>query len=101
MTMIRDHSDTLMTMKTIAAGEFKAKCLQIMDEVDDSGEAVLITKRGVAVAKLVPVFNKNPNSIFGCMEGKMEIVGDLSISPWEEEFGDRDPTVEKWDRLNK
>ena len=88
-------------MKTIAAGQFKAKCLQIMDEVGTSGEPVIITKRGVAEAKLVPVFDKNPNSIFGCMEGRMEIVGDLLISPWEEEFGDRDPTLEKWDRLNK
>ena len=52
----------IVTMKTIAAGEFKAKCLQIMDEVDESGEAVIITKRGVAVAKLVPVFDKDPNS---------------------------------------
>lgn len=72
-----------------------------MDEVDASGEPVIITKRGKAVAKLIPVFSKDPNSIFGCMEGKMEIVGDLMISPWEEEFGDRDPITEKWDRLNK
>jgi len=101
MTIARDHSDTLVTMKTIAAGVFKAKCLQIMDEVDETGEPVIITKRGVAVAKLIPVSDKDPNSIFGCMQGKMEIVGDLTTSPWKEEFGDRDPIVEKWDRLNK
>jgi prevent-host-death family protein len=101
VTSIHDHIGRIGAMRTIAAGEFKAKCLQIMDEVDDSGEAVIITKRGVAVAKLVPVFNKDPHSVFGCMAGKMEIVGDLTISPWEEEFGDRDPTLEKWDRLNK
>lgn len=28
----------------IPAGQFKAKCLQIMDEVEASGEAVTITK---------------------------------------------------------
>ncbi len=39
MTSSHDHGDTLVTMKTIAAGEFKAKCLQIMDEVDDPGES--------------------------------------------------------------
>jgi len=96
-----DHGDTVVTMKIIPAGQFKAKCLQIMDEVDETGEPVIITKRGVAVAKLIPVSDKDPNSIFGCMQGKMEIVGDLTVSPWEEEFGDRDPIVEKWDRLNK
>ena len=41
-------------MKTIKASEFKAKCLKIMDEVSLTGEAVVITKNGKAVTKLVP-----------------------------------------------
>ena len=39
----------------IAAGEFKARCLKLMDEVQATGEEVVITKRGKPVAKLVPV----------------------------------------------
>lgn len=39
-------------MKTIGAAEFKAHCLQILDEVGPEG--ILITKRGKPVAKLVP-----------------------------------------------
>lgn len=101
MTIIYDHGAMIVTMRTVAAGEFKAKCLQIMNEVDASGEPVLITKRGVAVAKLVPAWEKDPAELFGCMRHSAEIVGDLSVSPWEEEFGDRDPIVEKWERLNK
>ncbi len=42
-------------MKTVAAGQFKNHCLRILDEVDESREPVLITKRGRAVARLVPV----------------------------------------------
>jgi len=99
MTLARDHSDKLMTMKTIAAGVFKAKCLQIMDEVQSGRESVVITKRGRAVAKLVPV-DSNPKSLLGYMNGKMEIVGDLSESSWDE-VGGADSVVEKWDRLNK
>ena len=58
-------------MKTVAAGEFKAKCLQIMDEVASGREPVLITKRGKPVARLVPI---DPvYSILGCMAGRMEI----------------------------
>ena len=34
-------------VRTIAAGEFKAKCLQLLDEVRDSQISVVITKRGV------------------------------------------------------
>lgn len=101
MTMNDDHGDTLMTMRTVAAGLFKAKCLQIMDEVDASGEPVIITKRGKPLAKLIPVKEKDPDSIFGCMRESAEIVGDITVSPWESEFGDRDPIVEKWKRLNR
>ena len=41
-------------MKTVAAAEFKAKCLAIIDRVHDRGEPVTITKRGRVVARLVP-----------------------------------------------
>jgi prevent-host-death family protein len=35
------------------ASEFKAKCLQVLDEVQATGEPVLVTKRGKVVARLV------------------------------------------------
>jgi len=38
----------------IAAAEFKAKCLALLDEVRDRGEPITITKRGRVVARLVP-----------------------------------------------
>jgi prevent-host-death family protein len=89
-------------MKRVGAGEFKAKCLAIMDEVRETGEPYVITKRGVPVARLVPESPKprRKKNIFGCMKDRMTIVGDIDVSPWEEEFGDRDPILEKWDRLN-
>ena len=39
--------------RTIKASEFKAKCLALMDEVAESGEEIVITKRGTPVARLV------------------------------------------------
>ena len=42
-------------VKTIAAGEFKAKCLALMDEVARTGEEIVITKRGKPVARLEAV----------------------------------------------
>ncbi len=101
MTKYNDHGDIVVTMRTIPAGEFKAKCLQIMDEVGTTGEPVIVTKRGRPVAKLVPIRDADPKSIFGCMRDSARIVGDITLSPWQEEFGDRDPIVEKWERLNK
>jgi len=77
-------------MKTIPAGVFKARCLAIMDEVQSKREAVVITKRGKPVAKLVPV-EKGKDDIFGFMKGKgtIEIKGDI-VSPVlsPEEWGD-------------
>jgi PHD/YefM family antitoxin component YafN of YafNO toxin-antitoxin module len=32
-------------MKTIAVGEFKQRCLALLDEVGSSGEAIVITRR--------------------------------------------------------
>lgn len=39
----------------IGAAEFKARCLQIMDVVNETGAEVTITKHGHPVARLVPV----------------------------------------------
>lgn len=41
--------------RTIPAGEFKAKCLALLDEVRDSQEEIIVTKRGKPVAKVVPL----------------------------------------------
>ena len=42
-------------MKTMAAGRFKDRCLKTLDEVAKTKSAVVITKRGRPVAKLVPI----------------------------------------------
>jgi prevent-host-death family protein len=75
-------------MKTIAAGAFKVHCLKVMDEVQSKRQAVLITKRGKPVAKLVPV-EKEKDDIFGFYKGKIKINGDI-VSPAfsAEEWGD-------------
>jgi antitoxin (DNA-binding transcriptional repressor) of toxin-antitoxin stability system len=47
-------------MKTIAAGQFKDLCLQMLDDVEHNRTPVIITKRGRPVAKLVPVTPPGP-----------------------------------------
>ena len=51
-------------VRTIKASEFKAKCLALMDEVAESGEEIVITKRGKQVAKLTPC-RDIPTTLFG------------------------------------
>lgn len=61
----------------IAAGEFKAKCLRLMDEVAQTRESVIITKHGKPVAKLVPV-DEAPASPFGFLQGSVRFTGDVT-----------------------
>lgn len=51
-----------MTM-TVPAGEFKAKCLALLDQVAQTGEEVVVTKRGKPVARLLPL--EEPPSVKG------------------------------------
>jgi prevent-host-death family protein len=68
-------------MIEIAASEFKAKCLAILDEVYKTKKPVRITKRGKVIAELVPPSPpKQRGNWLGCMKGRMEITGDI-ISP--------------------
>lgn len=64
-------------MKTIPAGEFKQICLRLLDEVGASGEPIVITKRGKAVAQLTPVKPERPDDWLGAMRGRGQITGDL------------------------
>ena len=75
-------------MKTMAAGVFKARCLAVMDEVQAKREAVVITKRGKPVVKIVPVDEKK-DEIYGFLKGKVKIHGDI-VGPilTPEEWGD-------------
>ncbi|HYI74021.1 MAG TPA: type II toxin-antitoxin system Phd/YefM family antitoxin [Gaiellaceae bacterium] len=50
-------------MRTIPAGRFKAECLRLLDEVAESGETIVVTKRGKPVAKLEPL--EEPPSLKG------------------------------------
>lgn len=69
----------------IAAGEFKARCLHLLDEVQRSRKPILITKRGRPVARVVPA-DETPAPLFGRMKGTIQIRGDIVA-----------PTGERWE----
>jgi prevent-host-death family protein len=71
--------------RIIKASEFKAKCLAVLDEVERTRQAVVITKRGKPVAELVPHKPPARRELFGLLKGRMEIVGDI-ISPIDVEW---------------
>jgi len=72
-------------MITLPAGEFKAKCLKLMDLSHEKREVVVITKRGIPIAKLVP-YDEAPPALYGFLKGTASIKGDII-----------EPTGEAWD----
>lgn len=73
-----------MTMRRIAAGEFKTRCLSLMENVRATRESLIITKRGKPVAKLVPADDVKDDFI-GRLEGEFRVVGDIEapIKGWK------------------
>lgn len=70
----------------LAAGQFKATCLKVMDRVRRTREPVVITKRGKPIARLVPIAEDAPVPLFGYLAGTVTILGDVV-----------EPTAEAWD----
>ena len=71
-----------MDMRIVPAGQFKAKCLAILDQVRETGEPVLITKRGKPVARVIGIEENSkeetPEDIFGALRGMISMTRDLS-----------------------
>lgn len=65
----------------ISAGEFKAKCLKLMDEVARTREPVVITKRGRPVAMMVPVEPEGGANIVRLHGGNATVRSDISSPP--------------------
>ena len=72
-------------MKTVPAGQFKQTCLRLLDQVRETGEAIVITKRGDPVAQLAPLPRTAESDWAGAMRGTGDILGDLLAPASEEE----------------
>ena len=75
-----------VAVRPIAAAAFKAKCLELMDRVRETGEEYVVTKHGEPVAKLVPYSGHARTSLFGSMKG--------TVLAFERPF---DPIEGEWD----
>jgi prevent-host-death family protein len=70
-------------VRSIAAARFKAQCLKLLDEVAETGETIVITKRGKPVARVEPV--EKPRSLKGSVTF---LVSDKELM---------EPILEPWD----
>jgi len=70
----------MIKTREIAAGEFKSKCLALLDEVARTGETLIVTKRGKPVAKLTPV--DPPPSLIGSILYQGDVISPIDVE-WE------------------
>ena len=71
-------SSNARRQRTIPAGEFKNRCLALMDEINETGDEIVITKHGRPVSRLVPARKRKP--LVGMFRDRLRIAGDI-MSP--------------------
>jgi len=69
--------DEVMKTRLIGATEFKAKCLALLDEIEEEGGTIIVTKRGRPVATIGPAKKQVWKSPKGILAGKVKITGDI------------------------
>jgi prevent-host-death family protein len=74
----------MRSRKTVAAAEFKARCLALLEEVRQSRQSLLVTRHGKPVAEISPFVAHNDTDE-NPLKGSVLFQGDL-ISPIDESW---------------
>ena len=79
-------------MQTWSVTEFKAKALGILEQVAQTGEPVIVTKRGKAIVKVIPLAYgaevsegtevQEPGKLKGTVIEEVDIVSPLGADIW-------------------
>lgn len=81
----------------VGAAEFKATCLEWLDEMAAGHPGIVITKRGKPVARLVPMTSA-PVTSFGILKGLIDPIPDeILLAPTvpDDEWDDEDELYER------
>jgi len=74
-------------MKTVVVSEFKAKCIAFLREAQQTGESILVTRRGQPIARVEPVRKVSSERPLGVFRGRMKVRGDIvqadTSADWE------------------
>jgi prevent-host-death family protein len=78
-------------MKKMPVSEAKAHFLSVVNQVSQTGEGVVVTKRGKPLVKVIPFRPDKPKPFFGRLKGIATLNGELTkpiISPedWDKDW---------------
>ncbi len=79
-------SGTFMVMrpkdKVVPAGEFKAKCLALFDDVELRKCSIVVTKRGRPVARIIPLPATASHSLRGSLLHEEDLLAPIDVD-WD------------------
>jgi prevent-host-death family protein len=65
-------------VREVSTSQLKARCSEIVEQVASRRDSIVVTRRGRAVARLVPIEEKGERrSLFGFARGSITVRGDL------------------------
>jgi prevent-host-death family protein len=87
-TTARPRTDR--TTRSVAAAEFKTRCLELLNRVRETGADYVVTKYGRPVARVVPYRASGARALFGALKGTV-VQYDWPFDPIDGEYDiDRD-----------
>ena len=75
--MIMLRSSAMTKKRVLSATEFKAKCSSLLDEIQEGGAQITVTRRGIPVAVMGPAPRDSWKSPANSWRGKLQITGDI------------------------
>lgn len=81
--MDSEASDTTESQprgRFVPAGEFKTNCLRLMDEVNETGNEIIVTKHRRPVVSITPVRTDRPKLVGSCVD-QLLILADIDSEP--------------------
>lgn len=84
-------------MKQLAVSKLKVHCLAVVEEVNRTGQPVLVTRFGKPVAEIIPARPQPKESWLGSVRDEMEIVGNIvgPLGAFEDWNADWEPEASK------
>ena len=79
----------LRPVKTVLISEFKAKCIQMLKEVQKNGKPLVVTRRGQPIARVEPVTKQGKAPRLGQLKGWIKIKGDIVNTGFEDDWEKR------------
>ena len=73
-------------MKKVLISEFKAKCIGMINEIQETGETLLITRRGKPVAMVGPARPKPRKRVMGALKEVLKINGDIINTDFSDDW---------------